>query len=329
MLAPWLPNFQPAVGIALVALLAYAFDAALGDPRALERMAAHPVALIGRLIEAFERHLNHEADGPRGRFRRGVATVVMVVGLCAAVAWAISFGLRQFAHGWMVEALLASSLLAFRGLYKAVSEVAAGLDRSLDDGRRAVARIVGRDPDGLDQAGVARAAIESAAENFSDGVAAPLFWYLVLGLPGLAAYKAINTLDSMIGYRTPRHEAFGRAAARLDDAANWLPARLSGALVCVAAFFARGAEPGPAWSAMSRDARRHRSPNAGWPEAAFAGALGLALAGPRRYESETIPDAWMGDGRRDAGPDDIRRALTLYLWAGAGVAAMLVALTLV
>lgn len=329
MLAPWLPDFQDGVGIALVALLAYAFDAALGDPRSLERVAAHPVALIGRLIGALEGRLNRDTAGPRGRFRRGIATVIVVVGLCAAVAWAISFGLRRFDGGWLVEALLASSLLAFRGLYKAVAEVAAGLERGLDEGRRAVAHIVGRDAGGLDEAGVARAAIESAAENFSDAVAAPLFWYLVLGLPGLAAYKAINTLDSMIGYRNARYESFGRAAARLDDTVNWLPARLSGGLVCLAAFFARGAGAGPAWSAMGRDASRHRSPNAGWPEAAFAGALGLALAGPRRYESETIPDAWMGDGRRDAGPADIRRALVLYLWASAGVAAILVVLALV
>ncbi len=176
--------------------------------------------------------------------------------------------------------------------------------------RRAVSRIVGRDPETLDSAGISRAAIESLAENASDGVVAPVFWFLVLGLPGVAAYKAINTADSMIGHRTPRHEAFGWAAARLDDFVNLPASRLTAALFALAAFFCR-ASPAGAVRAVIRDARRHRSPNAGWPEAALAGALGLKLAGPRSYGGVAVADAYMGDGRADASAGDIRRALGL------------------
>ena len=171
-----------------------------------------------------------------------------------------------------------------------------------------------------------RAAIESAAENFSDGVVAPAFWYLVGGLPGLLAYKALNTADSMIGHRTDRHRQFGWAAARLDDFANWLPARLSAVLVTAAAWTIPDGEPAAAWQAVRRDADRHRSVNAGWPEAAFAGALGLRLAGPRRYDGAMVDDAWMGDGRAEATSEDIRRALSLFRRACAGLAVLAVAL---
>ncbi|RMH42828.1 MAG: cobalamin biosynthesis protein CobD, partial [Alphaproteobacteria bacterium] len=186
--------------------------------------------------------------------------------------------------------------------------VADALRLSVGDGRVAVARIVGRDTATLDRAGVARAAIESAAENFSDGVVAPVFWLLVGGLPGLVAYKAVNTADSMIGYRTPRHEAFGWAAARLDDAMNWVPARLAAVLLAlVGGWRAR-------WADMRRDAGHHRSPNAGWPEAAMAGALGVALAGPRSYQGTLTDDPFVNPkGRRDAGAEDVDRAVSL-LW---------------
>ncbi len=170
------------------------------------------------------------------------------------------------------------------------------------------------DPETLDRAGVARAAIESLAENASDGVVAPVFWFALLGLPGLAAYKAINTADSMIGHRTPRHEAFGWASARLDDLVNLPASRLTAALFILAALFAQ-AYPLAALRAIVRDARKHRSPNAGWPEAAMAGALGLKLAGPRRYGGVYVLDAYMGDGRVEAGPSDIRRALGLAAMA--------------
>jgi len=195
--------------------------------------------------------------------------------------------------------------------------------------RGAVAHLVGRDPDSLDRHGVARATVESLAENFSDGVLAPAFWYLVLGLPGLCAYKAINTLDSMVGYRTPRHASFGMVSARLDDLANWIPARIAAGMVMLAALFTPSARAFAALRTALRDAPRHRSPNAGWPEAAFAGALGLALAGPRRYGGKTLEDAWMGDGRARLEPADLRRALALFaasclvhLGAVAGIAAL-------
>src|SRR6185312_6365875 len=195
-----------------------------------------------------------------------------------------------------------------------VARVALALERDgIDAGRAAVSHIVGRDPDALDEAGVCRAAIESLAENFSDGVVAPVFWLAVGGLAGGAAYKAINTADSMIGHHTPRHEAFGFAAARLDDLVNLPASRVSALLIVCAS----GTAAPNAWAAVWRDASKHRSPNAGWPEAAMAGALGLSLAGPRVYGGIMVDDATMGDGRREASAQDIRAALSLYRRADA------------
>ena len=208
--------------------------------------------------------------------------------------------------------VLASTLFAQRSLHKHVAAVADGLDRGLQDGRAAVGAIVGRDVSVLDAAGVARAAIESLAENFADGVVAPVLWTAIAGLPGGAVYKAINTADSMIGHRTARHVDFGMPAARIDDLVNWPAARLAGLLIVAAALLRRRVSAKRAWTAMWRDASKHRSPNAGWPEAAMAGALGLQLAGPRVYDGIRVVDAIMGDGRRDATAQDIRAALSLY-----------------
>lgn len=223
-------------------------------------------------------------------------------------------------------ALLASTLLAQRSLHEHVARVAEGLEQGgLAGGRRAVSMIVGRDPESLDESGVARAAIESLSENFSDGIVAPAFWLGVGGLPGGALYKAINTADSMIGHKSPRHIAFGWAAARLDDLVNLPASRLTALLLTAAAALDRQGDAGAAWRAVRRDARRHRSPNAGWPEAAMAGALGLRLAGPRVYGAVRVEDGWMGDGRAEATAADIRRALALYrracllLWGLAGI----------
>ena len=228
-------------------------------------------------------------------------------------------------------AVLASTLLAQRSLYAHVARVAAALEQDgLEAGRKAVAQIVGRDPEALDESGVARAAIESLAENFSDGVVAPAFWMSVAGLPGAAIYKAINTADSVIGHRTPRHADFGIAAARLDDLVNLPASRLAAVLIVAAAWFADRTSAANAWRAVQRDAPHHRSPNAGYPEAAMGGALGLALAGPRRYGGVLVDDAMMGDGQRDANAADIRAALALYrsadalLIALAGLVAILV-----
>lgn len=310
MLMVWLTGAGDIADVWLLVLLALLFDVVLGDPEGLYRRVPHPVALIGRAIAAGERWLYP----PDGAFRRGLILTVGLVGLAAAVGAGLSM-LQLVPGGWLIAALLASSLIAGRSLHQHGAAVADGLDLSLPEGQAAVAKIVGRDPDSLDRAGVARAAIESIAENFSDGVVAPLFWLAVLGLPGLFAYKAINTLDSMIGYRSSRYAHFGRATARLDDGVNWLPARLAGGLLVVAAVFVPGADGASSWRVMRRDAPRHRSPNAGWQEAAMAGALDLALAGPRRYGAQVVDDAWMGDGRRDLDAADIRAALALYRWA--------------
>jgi adenosylcobinamide-phosphate synthase len=249
--------------------------------------------------------------------------------LPGAAAYAVESALALLPFGLAIVAVLASSLLAQRSLYEHVERVATALEQQgLDGGRRAVSQIVGRDPDVLDEAGVARAAIESLAENFSDGVVAPAFWLAVGGLAGGVAYKAINTADSMIGHRTPRHADFGFAAAKLDDLVNLPASRLSALLIAAAAAIGKDTSASEAWRAVFRDAHRHRSPNAGWPEAAMAGALGLALAGPRVYGGVTVPDATMGNGRRDANAQDIRAALRLYRRADVILIALVAAVAL-
>ncbi len=308
--------------LATILLVALALDAILGDPPWLYRAVPHPVALLGQVIDRADARFNREEDRRSQRFQRGLLVTLAIGGGAFGLGWTFSQLFGEIGGGWLLEAILASTLIAYRSLFDHARAVAAAPARGLADGRAAVAHIVGRDPESLDEPGVARAAVESLAENFSDGVAAPAFWYLLLGLPGLFAYKAINTLDSMIGHRTPRHESFGKAAARIDDAVNWIPARLSGLILILAAVFQRDADAGRAWRTLLRDAPKHRSPNAGWQEAAVAGALGFALAGPRRYGQQTIDDAWMGDGRSALTAEDINAALALYLRAGAVLAVM-------
>jgi adenosylcobinamide-phosphate synthase len=311
-------------------LLALLAEAALGYPDRLVRAAGHPVIWIGRLIGALDRRLNDAALGFAARRLRGVLALVLFAGAAVAVAAGLEALLSPVGPGGLiVAALLASSLLAQRSLHDHVARVAAALETGgLESGREAVSHIVGRDPQSLDEAGVARAAIESLAENFSDGVVAPAVWIGVGGLAGGAFYKAVNTADSMIGHKTPRHHAFGWASARLDDLLNLPASRLSALLLVGAAALTPGADARGAWRAVRRDAGRHRSPNAGWPEAAMAGALGLALAGPRSYGGVLVEDALMGDGRREATAADIRCALRLFVAADAlGIA--LVALLLV
>ncbi|SFC63537.1 adenosylcobinamide-phosphate synthase [Bosea sp. CRIB-10] len=244
----------------------------------------------------------------------GVAALLILLGVTLAASLALVALCRLAGPLALLPlALLASTLLAQRSLHEHVARVADGLERGgLVGGRKAVSMIVGRDPESLDEAGVARAAIESLAENFSDGIVAPAFWLGLGGLPGGALYKAINTADSMIGHKSPRYLAFGWGAARLDDLVNLPASRLTALLLIAAAGLDRQADAGAAWRAVRRDAGRHRSPNAGWPEAAMAGALGLRLAGPRVYGSVRIEDGWMGDGRAEATAADIRRALVLY-----------------
>jgi adenosylcobinamide-phosphate synthase len=308
-------------------LLAMMIELCAGYPQALVRAVGHPVTWIGRLIATLDRLLNRDTADPHWRRGAGIAAILLLLGIVGAIAFIVEHELLRLPFGLIAVAVVASTLIAQRSLHRHVADVAEALERDgLAAGRVAVAKIVGRDPQTLDAAGVARAAIESLAENFSDAVVAPVFWTAIAGLPGAALYKAINTADSMIGHRTPRHEAFGWAAARLDDLVNLPASRLSALLLVAAAALNKSASAAAAWRSVARDAARHRSPNAGYPEAAMAGALGLLLAGPRVYGGVKIDDATMGDGRRDATAADIRRALMLYRYADAILIALLAAI---
>jgi adenosylcobinamide-phosphate synthase len=296
-----------------LAFAALAIEAWAGYSQTLYRLIGHPVTWIGRLINLLDRLLNRESDEEEARFAAGIATLVLTLALAIGASIYVASLVPEGLIGTIALAVLASTLLAQRSLHQHVGAVAQALEQGgIEEGRAAVAEIVGRDPAALDEAGVARAAIESLAENFSDGVVAPALWIALLGLVGGAAYKAANTADSMIGHVTPRYKEFGRAAARFDDFVNLPASRLAAVWLSLAAIFLPGASASGAVRAVSLDARRHRSPNAGWPEAAMAGALGLKLAGPRVYGGVTVEDAYMGEGRREATPLDIRRALGLY-----------------
>jgi adenosylcobinamide-phosphate synthase len=280
--------------------LALILDAFLGEPDWLWRRVPHPTVLFGRLIDWFEGMLNEGAN----RRAKGVVAVVALIVVVWVPAWLLSQGIFL----GVFEVLGAAVLIAQRSLTDHVSAVAEGLRASLAEGRAAVAQIVGRDPEALDEAGVARAAIESAAENFSDGVVAPVFWFLIGGLPGIAIYKAVNTADSMIGHRSERFREFGWAAARLDDVLNWIPARLAGMLICLVG----GGRA--AMDVMFRDVGLHKSPNAGWPEGATAASLEIALAGPRVYGGVLTDDPYVNaEGREAASPADIEAAVRL-IW---------------
>jgi len=290
----------------------------VGYPEPIVRAIGHPVTWIGGLIEGLDRALNRDTAAPRARRAAGVIAIVIVLGIVGGIAFIVQHELLRLPFGIFAIALAASSLIAQRSLHRHVAEVAEALEGgNLAACRAAVSHIVGRDTAALDAAGVARAAIESLAENFSDGVVAPVFWLAVFGLPGAALYKAINTADSMIGHRSQRHAAFGWAAARLDDLVNLPASRLAALLFLAAAAVRRDAAAADVWHTVWLDAPRHRSPNAGYPEAAVAGALGLSLGGPRLYGGVRVDDAPMGGGRWDANAADIRRALALYRTADA------------
>ncbi len=295
-----------------LALAALVLETAIGYPDFVYRAIGHPVTWAGALLGWLEAQLNRPLAPEWQRRAFGILTLVVLLSASAAVGFAFERILPDGLVGAGILILATSSLLAQRSLYQHVRAVADALEtQGLTAGRAAVAMVVGRNPDCLDEAGVARAAIESLAENFSDGVVAPAFWLVAGGLPCAMCYKATNTADSMIGHRTPRYNAFGWAAARLDDVLNLPGARLS-ALFLVVAAAAIGASPRGAMRSVWRDAPSHRSPNAGWPEAAMAGALGLRLAGPRVYGETLVDDAFMGDGSREATAADIIRALRLY-----------------
>jgi adenosylcobinamide-phosphate synthase len=326
---------------AALALFAMLIELCIGYPERLVRGIGHPVTWIGALIGGLDRLFNRDMT-PALRRLAGILAVAIALGVVAAITFVLQWQLLRLPFGIVPVAVLASTLIAQRSLHRYVANVASALElqdldqdpnENLDAGRKAVSHIVGRDTARLDRAGIARAAIESLAENFSDGIVAPVFWLVVAGLPGAALYKAINTADSMIGHRTSRYADFGWAAARLDDLVNLPASRLAALLLIVAAVLRSDASAGTAWCAVRRDAARHHSPNAGYPEAAMAGALGLSLAGPRFYAGKRVEDAFMGDGRREAEAKDIRRALALYRCADtilltllAGLTAVLIAL---
>ncbi|HWZ07266.1 MAG TPA: adenosylcobinamide-phosphate synthase CbiB [Bradyrhizobium sp.] len=289
-------------------VVAMSVDALLGWPDPLFARIGHPVTWLAGLIDFLDKNWNRSSASAGVRRAAGAAAALIVIALAVAAASAIQSLLISEWSRIFGAGILAWPLVALRSLYDHVAAVALALQSSnIETARLAVARIVGRDPSSLDEAGIARAAIESLAENASDGVVAPVFWGALFGLPGIVGYKAINTLDSMIGHRTIRHKAFGWAAARIDDLANFVPARLTGFLFAVVA-----QSPSAAWSCMARDARRHRSMNAGWPEAAMAGALGVRLSGPRVYQGSVAEEPWLNEGARDPRAEDILAGLKLY-----------------
>ena len=290
-------------------VLAMVLDALLGEPKWLWSRLPHPAVVIGRAVGVLDARMNDDTRGA-GAF----AVSIMLVG-------AIALGLMLMVlPGIWAEVIVGAVLLAQKSLVEHVQRVGDALRLSLGEARRAVAMIVGRDVRDMDAPAVARGAIESAAENLSDGVIAPAFWFAIGGLPGLLAYKIVNTADSMIGYRTPKYENFGWAAAKLDDILNWIPARLTALLIW-------GITRRGSWGDIAADASLHRSPNAGWPEAAMAPALGVSLSGPRSYDGVIEDFDWVhAEGRKNAGPDDIDGAVDMLwkAWAlGLALAAMI------
>jgi adenosylcobinamide-phosphate synthase len=296
------------VRFAAAMAVAIALDALLGWPGGLFARIGHPVIWLGTLIDALDRRWNLTADTPRRRRAAGVAAALVVIALAAGLGWAVQNAVAFGWSGMFLLGILAWPFIALRSLHDHVAAVARPLQAGdIAAARTAVSMIVGRDPAQLDEAGIARAAIESLAENTSDGIVAPVFWGALFGLPGIVGYKAVNTLDSMIGHRTARHEWFGWAAARIDDLLNFIPARLTGLL-----FALLSARPQEAMACMAGDARAHRSINAGWPEAAMAGALGIRLCGPRSYHGVLADEPWLNASARDPAATDITGGLKLY-----------------
>ncbi|MEM9581578.1 MAG: adenosylcobinamide-phosphate synthase CbiB [Pseudomonadota bacterium] len=285
-------------------IIALILDALFGEPKWLWDRVPHPAVVIGKLIGWLEQRMNRGAQRMMG---------VMMIALMISLAWVVARGIGALPFGEVLTILLAAILLAQRSLVDHVRAVSDALRISLAEGRDAVAKIVGRDVTSMDEAAVTRSAIESAAENFSDGVVAPAFWFMIFGLPGILIYKVINTADSMVGYRNARYEAFGWASAKLDDVANWVPARLSAMLIMFA--YLRWS----IWPVIRRDALLHRSPNAGWPEAAMAAILGIALSGPRSYDGQMQDFPFVFDeGRHQVSADDIDRSVAV-LWRAWGL----------
>lgn len=299
-----------------VLLLALIMDAVLGDPRWLYSRINHPVVIIGTLIRFLDKRLNKSKYTKSIRKFLGIISISIILGGTWFLGEGIEMAVQDLTFGFVIQAIIVSIFLAQNSLYRHVAAVAnACKSKNLSDARKEICHIVGRDPASLDKPAICRASIESLSENFCDGVIAPVVWYLICGLPGLLAYKALNTSDSMVGYLNSQYEDYGWCTARLDDLANFVPARLSAISISVASLLVPLANPLSSIRAGFRHAHLHRSVNAGWPEAAMAGALGIRIAGPRHYSGKLVDDAWMGDGRADVGPSDIMKGLRIYFVA--------------
>jgi len=299
----------PAFGATVLALIVERFA---GYPKPVFDMIGHPVQWFGRIITELDTRLNTPGLPPsEGRMRGALALAALLV-LAFIPSWLVASALSNWWGGWIVEALIATAFIAQKSMREHVIAVRKGLADSLGEGRSAVSRIVGRDPAALDESGITRAALESLAENTSDGIVAPALWYAALGLPGIVLYKAINTADSMIGHKSEKHLHFGWATAKLDDLVNLPASRLSGLLFCAAAGWWDAQKAKTAFAVMRRHAPRHVSPNAGWPEAALAAGLGIRLGGPRSYGGRLVELPWMGEGREQLTREDIRAGLKLY-----------------
>lgn len=317
----------------IILFFAIISDRIIGDPAWIWTRIPHPVIIFGKLISFFEKRLNRRDLMPLNLRIRGIISMFLLMIVVGSVGVGLHFLLRKLSFaGIFIETLIVTIFLAQKSLADHVQEVSVGLrEGGLSKGRHAVSMIVGRDPEGLDEGGVARAAIESLAENASDGVVAPVFWYVVFGLPGLLLYKLVNTADSMIGHMNDRYIYYGWFAARFDDLLNLIPARLTGLLTVIAVLATRGfSHARNCLRVMWRDADKHRSPNAGWPESAYAAALGLALAGPRYYYGKLVASPTLNDvGRRDANADDISAALRLFWHSMSTMAVVIGVVTLV
>ena len=305
--------FEASLFLLLAALV---LDWYFGEPDALWSRLPHPVVLFGKAVSWVDNRFNEEGDSKGAKYRKGSISICLLIFVALVCGVIVNWIAGMFGpFGWTIELFIVFSLLAQRSLHDHVLAVADGLrDDGLEGGRSAISMIVGRDPQLLDQPGICRAGIESLAENFSDGVVAPAFWYLIFGLPGILVYKMINTADSMIGYKSEKYIWFGRSAARIDDLANWLPARVSAILIAAGAGFLYGVEIFKhSLICALRDSGLHRSPNAGWPEAAMAGGVGIALGGPREYQQEKVAQVFLNaSGKRDLDPGDIDQALAVF-----------------
>ncbi len=314
-------ELSPAFIPIIIIITAIVIDWICGDMRWLFDFCNHPIVIIGKLIGFFDKKLNRHDRSNNNRMLRGLIVVILITSLSGIIAVIADKLINNLSFNWLIEAFIISILLAGRSLYAHVYVVGSELkNNGLIAGRKAVSHIVGRDTKSLDKYAISRAAIETLAENFADGVIAPIFWYLFFGLPGLFIYKSVNTMDSMIGYKNIHYKDFGMVAARLDDILNIIPARISGCLLILASIFTPKANPYNSLKIMWNYANHHASPNAGWPEAAMAGAFNFALGGPRKYTNDGTKDIinhdiWIGDGRAKLTINDLKNAGRLYLTA--------------